>query len=380
MCGDRASAGRLSAMPQEQMTTPRHIPKMFETRSHAWRQAGLIRQLSPAVVRRARLEALVFLPAFIAIVFVHDHRKSLLGISDGSTWDTPERIITVIALLILGWWIARDIGRALGPGLFRRMDPATAGTVGFLMRLATVGIALLIALGTAGVDPRTLAVGGAFTAVIIGLAAQQTLGNVIAGLVLLSAHPFRVGDRVRIQAGALGGAQEGVVSSLGLLYTTLAAGEDAIMLPNSAVLSAAVTPLREPDSVDLRARLRPGVTPGDLQSLLEEKLETPLRDSPSIILEELDGDEVVVRINATPKIAADGPRLATEVLKIVSQETRSSDNGDDDDRVDDDGRARAGSETGRDSVGAPVGSVRTPPSPVSGPVRPAPPQSPRAPR
>ncbi len=103
----------------------------------------------------------------------------------------------------------------------RRMDPATAGTVGFLIRLVTIAITLLVALSVAGLNPQTLAVGGAFTAVIVGLAAQQTLGNVIAGMVLLSARPFRVGERIRLQAGAVGGSVEGIVSALGLLYTTL---------------------------------------------------------------------------------------------------------------------------------------------------------------
>ena len=115
----------------------------------------------------------------------------------------------------------------------------------------------VVALRIAGLTPRTLAVGGAFTAVVFGLAAQQTLGNLIAGIVLLSARPFRVGERVRLQAGGLAGEVEGVVSSLGLLYTTLARGEDRIMVPNSVVLGAAVVPLREPQAVDLRVAPAP---------------------------------------------------------------------------------------------------------------------------
>ena len=102
------------------------------------------------------------------------------------------------------------------------MDPAVAGTVGFVIRLATVAVALVVALSIAGVNPRTLALGGAFTAVIVGLAAQQTLGNVIAGTVLLSARPFRVGDTVRLQGGQIAGQIEGTIGSLGLLYTTFA--------------------------------------------------------------------------------------------------------------------------------------------------------------
>ncbi len=303
---------------------------MFETRSQAWKEVGLLRQISPKVVKRARLEALVLLPLFVGIVLLYDNRVALFG-TEGhdhhkeleQAVETPITIVTVIALVILGWAIARDVGRGLGPALFRRLDPATAGTVGFLIRLGTIILALIVALQVAGIQAKTLALGGAFTAVIVGLAAQQTLGNLFAGTVLLSARPFRVGERVRLQGGPLAGQLEGIVSSLGLLYTTFATGEDSIMVPNSVVLNVAILPLREPEAVNLRARLRAGMTPGDLQEVLEKSLQTPLRDSPRITLEELDGEEVVVRIAATPRIASQGRQLASELLSVVSRETRS---------------------------------------------------------
>jgi small conductance mechanosensitive channel len=307
------------------MPVPRTPQKMFETRSHAWREVGLLRQISPRAVKRARLEAFVLVPLFAGVVIVYEHRRSLLGVGPRQhELGTALQIATVLALLLLGLAIARDIGRALGPALFRRLDPATAGPVGFSIRLLTLAVALLVALGVAGIKARTVAVGGAFTAVIFGLAAQQTLGNVIAGTVLLSARPFRVGDRVRLQGGPLAGQLEGTVSSLGLLYTIFATGDDSIMVPNSVVLNVAVLPIREPDAVNLRARLRAGMTPSDLQEKLAESLKTPVRDAPRITLEELDGEEVVVRIAATPRVAADGRDLASELLNIVSQETRAA--------------------------------------------------------
>ena len=314
---------------------PRTPQKMFETRSHAWKEVGLLRQINPRLVKRARVEALVFLPLFVLVVTLYDNRVSLLGTATHATHGHPSHlqlepaldkavtVITVIALMALGWAIARDIGRGLGPALFRRLDPATAGTVGFLIRLTTVVAAGLVALRVAGIEAKTLALGGAFTAVIFGLAAQQTLGNLIAGTVLLSARPFRVGERVRLQGGMLAGQIEGTVSSLGLLYTTFATGDDSIMVPNSVVINVAVMPLREPEAVNLRARLRAGMTPSDLQEILERSLQTPLRDAPRITLEELDGDEVVVRIAATPLVASQGRHLASELLSIVSRETRS---------------------------------------------------------
>jgi small conductance mechanosensitive channel len=218
---------------------------MFETRSQAWDEAGLLPQVSPGAVRRARWEALLLVPLFVGGVVLYENRRSLLGLSAHGkgqlAWlETPVDFVTVIVLVMLGWAIARDVGRAFGPALFRRMDPASAGTVGFVIRLATVAVAVIVALGIIGIEPRTLALGGAFTAVILGLAAQQTLGNMFAGTVLLSARPFRVGDSVRLQGGPLAGQIEGTVSSLGLLYTTFATGEGPIMVPNSVVLSVAV--------------------------------------------------------------------------------------------------------------------------------------------
>lgn len=294
-----------------------HVRQLFNTRSHSWREAGLARQLSRRAVKRARIQALVMVPLLVAILVVYDYRHELFG----RDFDKPVQIVTTIVLIVLGWQIARDVGRALGPTLFRRLDPGTAGTVGFLIRLVFVGLAIIVALRIAGLDPRTLAVGGAFTAVIVGLAAQQTLGNLIAGTVLLSARPFRVGERVRLQGGGIAGQIEGVVSSLGLLYTTFSQGDDQVMVPNSVVLNVAIVPLREPDSVDLRARLNADVTPLEVQELLEETIQTPLRDRPHITLEEIDGDEVVVRISATPERPSDGPKLASEVLEAVAGNT-----------------------------------------------------------
>ena len=68
------------------------------------------------------------------------------------------------------------------------------------------------------------------------------------------------------------------------------------MVPNNVVLTAAVVPLREPAAVDLRARLRPDVRPSDVQALLEDAVKTPVRGEPHIALEEIDSDEVVVRV------------------------------------------------------------------------------------
>jgi small conductance mechanosensitive channel len=292
----------------------------FESRTEQWRQVGLGGEVDRAKAQRARGGVVVFLILIAAVLLLFSKRQSLFpGLN------TPVRIATVAALVVLGWGLARQLGRGVAPQLFRRMDPGTAGTVGFLIRLLTIALMLAVALRIAGLKADTLAVGGAFTAIVLGLAAQQTLSNLFAGLVLISTRPFRVGERVRFQGGSLAGQIEGIVGSLGLFYTTLVDGADRILVPNNTVLQIAVSPLREPERVELRARFDAGTTPTEVQRLIEQNVTTDTRYPPNISLEELDRDEVVVRITATPQNPAEGARLASEILAAVQNGHRARD-------------------------------------------------------
>ena len=277
------------------------------------RVAKQLREHAANRARRARTQILLIVPLIAGVVFAFSHRRELFGL------DVPVRVACVVALLILGWSFAMNLGRAVGPTLLRRLDPGTAGTVSFLIRLLALILSVTFALRLAGLRPETLAVGGAITAVILGLAAQQTIGNLIAGTVLMSARPFRVGDRVRMHAGGVAGQVEGTVTSVGLLYVTLANGEDRILVPNNVVLSGAVVPLREPSGVDVRARLPSDVRPSAVEERIEEKVSVPTRNDPQIDLEEFEDGDVVVRIRATPVTREDGAALADQVVEALDE-------------------------------------------------------------
>jgi small conductance mechanosensitive channel len=268
--------------------------------------------------RRARREALVLLPLVAIVIVLWALREEVFGT------DVPVRIAAAVLLAVIGWRFARDLGRVIGPRLLARSDPGTASTVAFLVQLLTLVVVTVVALRLVDLDPRAIAVGGAVTAVVLGLAAQSTLGNLIAGIVLITSRPFRVGERVRMQGGTLGGEIEGTVASIGLIYTILARGAERVLVPNNAVLGASIVPLRQAAGIDLQARLRPGVRPSELQKLLEERVLTPTRDDPHISLQEVYGDFVRVRITATPVADADGARLADEVLAAVADVAASA--------------------------------------------------------
>jgi small conductance mechanosensitive channel len=266
--------------------------------------------------RRARRELLILAPLLVAIVLAYVFRFELFGT------DEPVRIITAGALVLIGWVFARSLGHALEPRLARSLDPGSAGVVGFFVRLIALLTIVLASLRIAGIQPGALALGASFTAVILGLAAQQTVGNILAGFVLISTHPFKVGDRVRFNG--FGMDVEGTVAAHGLLHLTLTDGADTVKIPNNTALTMSIRPLREPASVDMRARLPTGVDPVEIERKVASTVSVATKANPEITLEEFDGDSIVVRIKATPAHHREGGRLAREVLHAVEELHRSA--------------------------------------------------------
>jgi small-conductance mechanosensitive channel len=145
-----------------------------------------------------------------------------------------------LAFFVFGMIAAFGLSGAAKVALEPVVGKAHAGIVRYVLLLAGVFAILAASLALLGVSPRQLLVGGAVTGVLLGIAAQQSLGNVFSGLVLLFASPFRVGDRVAFRAGAFSGQIEGVVVDLSLTYVRLETAEGRVLLPNSQVLASAV--------------------------------------------------------------------------------------------------------------------------------------------
>jgi small-conductance mechanosensitive channel len=284
-------------------------PELFETRSHVWQSVGLSDELDRKPSKRSLGGLVLALALFAAALIVYGRRAELTP-----GYETLMRIATVVVLVIAGSASVHWLGRWASPSFYRRLDPATAGTLGFLVRLFSMAAVVVLALRIAGVTAATLAVGGAFTAIVLGLAAQQTIGNVFAGVVLQSTRPFRVGQRVRLVGGALAGSIEGTVSTLGLFYTTLAQGADRLQVPNAVLLTLVVVPLQEPDKVDVKVRFDEDTSPRRIEERLRESITVPTRYPPHVGLEEVDADGIVLRVNATPLQPGDGSQLAAEVL------------------------------------------------------------------
>lgn len=157
----------------------------------------------------------------------------------------------VYALFFLG--LAILVGRSTR--LFIRKSTShlhDTMAINFIVQLLQVGIFLAAIILYADLVPVLRSIGTALLAgvsvmsVILGLAAQNTLGNLIAGLSLLLYRPFHIGDRVQLNTPK--GLVTGVIDSLTLGYTVLRDSEnEQIIVPNSVMISVVIIRLPPSD-------------------------------------------------------------------------------------------------------------------------------------
>jgi small-conductance mechanosensitive channel len=160
-----------------------------------------------------------------------DFRQKLIGSLVGALF--------VVAAVVATRAAATEVYEVVG----LRAGPRHAGVLRWMVTIVGYVIVLITALGLFRVPVQHLVLGGALTGVIVGIAAQQALGNVFAGVVLLLARPFSVGDAIRVKSGTLGGITEGTVSAMGMTYVTVITDEGPVSLPNSGLLASAVGPM-----------------------------------------------------------------------------------------------------------------------------------------
>ena len=145
------------------------------------------------------------------------------------------------------------------------LQPSVGSSHAAVVRFAVLVIAglvsIVITMQLCAIPITQLVVGGALTGVLVGIAAQQSLANVFAGMVLLVARPFRVGDHVGIRSGSLGGLLEGTVSEVSVTYVRLETSNGPVYVPNSQVLAAAVGPAGAVPSPVNAPPPGPGVAP-----------------------------------------------------------------------------------------------------------------------
>jgi small-conductance mechanosensitive channel len=205
------------------------------TRARPWRSitALVFAVLAAAVSRSARTDA-------ASAVFSGTPYRAL-----GRTGTEITADAAAVAFCLLAFAATAGLAGKARNVLLPEVGTAHAAVVRYTVVLFGGLATILVTLELFGIGVTQLLVGGAFATVLVGIAAQQSLANVFAGMVLLLARPVDIGDRVSVRSGALGGEFRGDVTEIGITYVLLDTPDGPVHLPNSQLLAAAVAPVSD---------------------------------------------------------------------------------------------------------------------------------------
>lgn len=213
-------------------------------------------------------------------------------------------IVVVLIARAVDWWLSR---KKLPPGaetryrVLRRAITTTIIAVGIFSALLVIPQVRGLAAG--------LLASSAVLGVIIGLASQQTLGNFIAGLLIATTQPVRIGDRVTYDG------ESGVVEEIGLTYTFIRTiDQRRLVVPNNKLASDSIINA----SIRSRETFAEVSVPVPLNADLEAALEA-LRETVS---DERDADVYVGSLDVTATVKVRAAAADEAAAKRLENELR----------------------------------------------------------
>jgi len=148
--------------------------------------------------------------------------------------DRYKTFLRIGEVAVIGYFVTNSISNIFYKYTYDSLRKnAEAGKI--LIRIIGAVIIMIIIISYLSSDPLVAASIGTVTAIIIGFASQNIIGNTISGLYLAVTRPFKIGDRVTIFGNT------GIVFDIGLLNSRLKTEEgDIIIAPNSSILGTTI--------------------------------------------------------------------------------------------------------------------------------------------
>ena len=194
--------------------------------------------------------------------------------------------------------------------------------VPLIQRIAAVLLwltGLILVLDHFGQNVSSVVAALGVTSLAIGLASQQALSNIIAGLVLALDHPFRIGDRIRLP-----GLDGGEVLDVGMRATQIRLSDGSLLIvPNADLVSARLVNQSVDNAVRVEVRLTIPV-PLDVDNLTRYLLEAakkvepaPLADRPLRVHLLSISDKLELALILWLPRYADVPRVEEQLRRVA---------------------------------------------------------------
>lgn len=233
------------------------------------------------------------------------------------------RLVGALVVLIVGFMLAKAARSTAVDSLGKATGDQRAGNAwGTIVQYAVMLLVIVASLAVAGVNLGALMVAVGAIGFALAFAMQDTIANFIAGLIILTTHPFADGDAVRI-AG-----EEGTVETIGMRSTQLRTFDGLrVEVPNKNVLNTAMTIFSYHDT--RRWDVLVGISydddiPGAVDTVLEATrgIEGVLGEpEPEVFVDELGGSSVNLKVRFWTEKLPRGSMLSikSEVTRAVKQ-------------------------------------------------------------
>ena len=181
--------------------------------------------------RRSVLKRIILLGIILAITL------SLSTFVLGPLIPPAFLLYTQIAqFALIGYFVMEIISNsAFRVATVTRRSNQTAKSIRSLIRILGSLIITAIIISFLSQNPALAAAIGTITAVVIGFAAQNVIGNLIAGMYLTITRPFKIDDRITVLGNS------GKVIDIGLLYSGLRMDSgDTVLVPNTLLITSSI--------------------------------------------------------------------------------------------------------------------------------------------
>src|SRR6516165_4245710 len=217
------------------------ILRLAESLTLAW----VIIKLSSRLVRSDRLaRALAVLAFMIAALNIAGLLGTVTGLLDSMAVYVGSLRVSVLVLikgavtLAFFLWLASTFARVLETRLKRlsELTPAIQVLTLKLVRFALITVAVVLALGSVGIDLTAIAVFSGAVGVGIGLGLQKVVSNLVSGVILLVDRSIKPGDVIEMED------RYGWITSLNARYVSLATRDGKeLLIPNEDLITGRVT-------------------------------------------------------------------------------------------------------------------------------------------
>lgn len=244
----------------------------------------------------------------------------------------PDTFIGAAIYLVLFVLAALLLARALRATVhveLTRQGHIDRTTISFAQQIGTAAIWVMVLILYAHLIPELRAMGTALLAgasvasVVIGLAAQSTLGNLIAGVSITLYRPFRLGDTLLVTAPT--GTEVGTVELISLGYTTLRTADGRlVVLPNSLAASQVTINFREarttaPVAVAIRIGRQADADAARTLALSIGREVAGEGAAPGCFVTRIEAGTAVLELRVRPSQGADRDALRSQLLTALAR-------------------------------------------------------------